>query len=60
MKQVIEYVLYFIELIKRIEPQKWVFDEMQNLNKMKFDYLDKHQGMQYTSGLAKKLQKRNV
>lgn len=33
---------------------------MKNLYKMRFDYLEKLQGMQYTSGLAKKLQNRKI
>ena len=33
---------------------------MSDLNKMRFDYKEKRQGMQHTSGLAKKLHKRKI
>lgn len=38
----------------------WVFEELQHINKMKFDFMEKKQGMSFVSGLAKRLHKMKV
>lgn len=35
-------------------------DEIKRINKMKFDFLEKKQGMSYSSNLAKSLHKRSI
>jgi secreted Zn-dependent insulinase-like peptidase len=35
-------------------------EEIKRVNKMKFDFLEKKQGMIYVSNLAKNLQKRKI
>lgn len=47
-------------MLKKSEPEKWVFDELKDVYKMKFDYLEKTQGMHFTSGLAKRLQNKKL
>ena len=39
VKDVIAYVLYFIDVLKQQEPQSWVIEEIKRVNKMKFDFL---------------------
>lgn len=47
-------------MLKKSSPQKWVVDEIKRVNKMKFDYLQKSQGMSYCSRLAKLMHKRDI
>ena len=47
-------------MLKDSTPQEWVVKEIQRVNKMKFDFLNKSQGMNYCSGLAKNLHKRKI
>ena len=47
-------------MLKEKGPQEWVFREIQDLNKMRFDYMEKSQGMSFVSKLAKRLQNRKV
>ena len=56
LKDIIEYVLYYIEMLKEKGPQQWVFEEIKNLNKMKFDYMEKKKGMMKTAKMAKSMQ----
>ena len=60
MKEIIEYVFYYIEMVKEKGPQKWIFEEIKNLNKMKFDYMEKKKGMMKTAKMAKYMHVRKV
>ena len=52
-REVIGYVFHFIRILQESEPQEWVVEEIKRINKMKFDFLEKKQGMSYSSSLAK-------
>lgn len=39
------YLYYYIEMLKKEGPQKWVFDEIKAINKLKFDNVDRKHGM---------------
>ena len=58
--EIIGYVLYYIDMLKEAKPQEWVINEIKRVNKMKFDYLQKSQGMSYCSRLAKNMHKRKI
>jgi insulysin len=47
-------------LLKETPPQEWVIDEIKRINKMKFDFLEKRQGMNFCSSTAKNMHKREV
>ena len=47
-------------MVKEKGPQKWIFEEIKNLNKMKFDYMEKKKGMMKTAKMAKSMQTKNV
>lgn len=59
-REVIGYVFHFIHILQESEPQEWVVEEIKRINKMKFDFLEKKQGMSYSSSLAKSLHKRSI
>jgi insulysin len=50
------YLFYYIDMLRKEGPQKWVFDEIKKINKIKFDFADKKQGMSAASALSKKMQ----
>jgi len=58
--EIIGYVLFYIEMLKESKPQKWVVDEIKRVNQIKFDYLQKSQGMNYCSRLAKLMHQRKI
>lgn len=60
IREIIGYVVYFINLLKETPPQEWVIDEIKRINKMKFDFLEKRQGMNFCSSTAKNMHKREV
>jgi insulysin len=60
VRDVIGYVFYFIQMLKEKEPQEWVISEIKRINKIKFDFLEKKQGMSFCSNIAKALHKRKV
>lgn len=47
-------------MLRRGEPQEWVVEEIRRVSKMKFDFLQKSQGMNYCSKIAKNLHKRTM
>ena len=47
-------------MLKEKKPQQWVIEEIKRVNKMKFDYMQKTQGMNYCSRLAKFMHKRKI
>lgn len=47
-------------MLKREGPQEWIVSEIQRVNKMKFDFLEKKQSMGFCSGLAKSMHTQKV
>ena len=47
-------------MLKDIGPQKWIFEELQDIQKMKFDYMEKKKGMMRTAKLAKFMHDRKI
>ena len=47
-------------MLKKSEPEEWIFDEIKAINKMKFDFMEKNKGMMHTAKLAKNMQKRKI
>lgn len=60
LNDIIGYVLYYVQMLKESEPQEWVVEEIKRMNKMKFDFMQKSQGMSHCSRLAKNLHKRKI
>lgn len=49
------YLFYYIEMLKKDGPQKWVFEEIKEINRLKFDNFDKKHGMNVCSRWATKM-----
>lgn len=47
------HLLFYVDMLRKEGPQKWVFDEIKKINKLKFDNLDKKQGMSACAELSK-------
>ena len=47
-------------MLKESKPQEWVVKEIKRVSKMKFDFMQKSQGMSYCSRLAKQMHKRKT
>jgi insulysin len=60
ISEIIGYTLQYIEMLKQATPQQWVIEEIQRVNKMKFDYMTRSQGMSFCSKLAKLLHQRKM
>lgn len=59
-EKVVAYVFEYIEMLKARPPEEWVVGEIQRVNKMKFDYLAKSEGMSFCARVAKNLHKRKM
>lgn len=46
------YLMHYIEMLKKDGPQKWVFEEIKEINRLKFDNFDKKHGMSVCSRWA--------
>jgi insulysin len=60
LKAIIEYCLHYIEMLKEAGPQAWIFEELQAINKMKFEYMEKKKGMMHTARMAKYMHQRKI
>lgn len=60
VEQIIGYTLHYIENLKKNGIQEWVFNEIQLINKIKFDYMDKKKGLMNTARLAKVMHTRKI
>lgn len=47
-------------MLKESKPQQWIIEEIQKINKIKFDFLEKKQGMNYASSIAKNMHKKSA
>lgn len=43
-------------MLRKLEPQKWVFDELEGLSRVQFRFKDKEKPQSYVCSLASKLQ----
>ena len=60
VKDIVGYVLHYIEMLKEGQPQEWVVGEIKQVSQMKFDFMQKAQGMNYSCKLAKLMHKRKT
>ena len=52
---VTQYLMYYLEILKKKGPQEWYFREIQKINRIKFDFMDKTHSMNFVAKLAKKM-----
>ncbi|QDZ23491.1 insulinase-like metalloprotease [Chloropicon primus] len=49
---IVEYLFAYINLIKEIGPQKWIWDEIAQASKIKFKFAEEEEAMDYVQELA--------
>jgi insulysin len=57
VEECIVALFQYLEYMRRMGPQKWIYDECKDLASVKFKYLEKTTPSDYVSGLASSLQK---
>ena len=55
--KVADAVFKYIQRLKEVGPQEWVFNESRDVGRMRFDFLDKSDPTNYIVGLAGKMSK---
>jgi insulysin len=60
INQIVGYILFYIKMLREGECPRWFFEELQLINNLKFQFMDKKKGMAEASSLAKHLQERQV
>lgn len=53
---IVTLVFQYLNMLRELGPQKWVFDELQCLSKVQFRFKDKEKPQSYVCSLASKLQ----
>jgi len=51
-KQVCRIVFQYLKMLRSREPERRIFDEIQKINKIRFDFKDKEQPVSYTQNLS--------
>lgn len=49
------YLFSYLNMLRKEGPQQWVFEEIKKINKLKFDFADKKQGMSAAAQLSKRM-----
>ena len=50
--EIVEMVFQYIDLLKEKKTQQWIFDEITQLRKVMFDFIDKENPFGFVQGLA--------
>jgi len=51
-QRVCKIVFQYLKMLKSREPERWIFEEVQKINKIRFDFKDKEQPISYTQSLS--------
>lgn len=53
---IVTLAFQYLNMLRKLEPQKWVFDELEGLSRVQFRFKDKEKPQSYVCSLASKLQ----
>ena len=54
---VVDIVLAYLDMLRQVGPQRWLFDELARTSQINFDFKDKESATSYVTFLAQQLQK---
>jgi secreted Zn-dependent insulinase-like peptidase len=52
---VASYLFSYLEMLKKVGPQQWLFEEIKKINKLKFEFANSAQGMTVAAQLSKRM-----
>ena len=55
VKEILNFVFSFLNMLKDVGPKSWIFDEISNIYKAKFMFLEKNDPSSYVSDLADRM-----
>lgn len=56
VEEILKLVHQYLNMLKQEKPYKWIFDEMNDLGKIKFSFKDKEKPIGYVSSIASNMQ----
>lgn len=60
INHIISSTMYYMENLKKNGVEEWIFKEIQLINKLRFDFMEKKKGMMVTANIAKNMHVRKI